>query len=84
MGWLDENGNIPARWRAPEQCAATATWLAVSPELADVGARYFEECQEAPPWSEDDPGVGVKPYAIDPDNARRLWQVSAELAGFKD
>ena len=84
MGWLDENGNIPARWRAPEQCAATATWLAVAPELADVGARYFEECQEAPPWSEADPGVGVKPYAIDPDNARRLWQVSAELTGFRD
>lgn len=84
MGWLDENGNIPARWRPPEQCAATATWLATAPELADVGARYFEECQEAPPWSEADPGVGVKPYAIDPGNARRLWQVSSELAGFKD
>lgn len=84
MGWLDEHGNPPARWRPPEQCASTATWLAVAPELADVGARYFEDCRQAVPWSERNPGVGVKPYAIDPDNARRLWGVAAELAGFPD
>jgi NAD(P)-dependent dehydrogenase (short-subunit alcohol dehydrogenase family) len=81
MGWLDENGNMPAKWRAPEQCAATATWLATAPELSDVGALYFEECQEALPWTEENPGIGVKPYAIDPDNAQRLWDVAAGLAG---
>lgn len=81
MGWLDEHGNSPAKWRAPEKCAATATWLAVAPELNEVGGRYFEECQEAVPWTEEDPGVGVKRYAVDPDNARRLWDVSADLAG---
>lgn len=80
MGWLDENGQSPARWRAPEQCAATATWLATSPELADVGGRYFEECQEAAPWTEQDPGIGVKTYALDAENARRLWTVAGELA----
>ena len=84
MGWLDEHGQPPARWRPPEQCASTATWLATAPELANVGARYFEDCQEALPWTADDPGVGVKPYAIDPANARRLWQVSATLAGLPD
>lgn len=84
MGWLDEEGKSPARWRTPEQCASTATWLASAPELADVGGRYFEECQQAPAWSETDPGVGVKPYAIDPDNARRLWRVSAEMAHMGD
>lgn len=81
MGWLDEDGNTPAKWRAPEQCAATATWLATSPDLGAVGARYFEECQEAAPWTEDNPGIGVKPYAVDPDNAQRLWAVSADMAG---
>ena len=81
MGWLDENGKMPAKWRAPEQCAATATWLATAPELANVGALYFEECQQAMPWTEENPGVGVKPYAIDPDNAQRLWDVAAQLAG---
>lgn len=82
MGWLDENGNSPAKWRAPEKCAATATWLAVAPELRDVGGLYFEECQQAVPWTEADPGVGVKTYAIDPVNARRLWEVSAQMTGF--
>jgi NAD(P)-dependent dehydrogenase (short-subunit alcohol dehydrogenase family) len=84
MGWLDEDGKSPARWRTPEQCASTATWLASAPDLADVGGRYFEECQQAPAWSEADPGIGVKRYAIDPDNARRLWRVSAEMAHMGD
>ncbi len=83
MGWLDEDGNIPAKWRTPEQCASTATWLAVGSEVAGVGGRYFEECQEAAPWSEDNPGVGVKAYALDPENARRLWGVAAEMSGME-
>jgi NAD(P)-dependent dehydrogenase (short-subunit alcohol dehydrogenase family) len=81
MGWLDENGKPPAKWREPEQCAATATWLATAPELADVGGRYFEECQQAVPWTAEDPAVGVKTYAVDPDNAQRLWRVSAQMTG---
>lgn len=84
MGWLDENGQSPSRWRAPEQCAATATWLATAPELADVGGRYFEECQEAAPWTEQNPGIGVKPYALDATNAQRLWAVAGALAQMPD
>lgn len=81
QGWLDPQGNMPGRWRAPEQCAATSVWLASAPELAGVGGRYFEECQEAVPWREDDPMVGVRPYALAPDNARRLWELAAGMAG---
>ncbi|QJW83214.1 hypothetical protein HK414_22375 [Ramlibacter terrae] len=46
-----------------------------------MGARYFEECQEAAPWTEENPGVGVKRYAVDPENAARLWRVSADMVG---
>jgi NAD(P)-dependent dehydrogenase (short-subunit alcohol dehydrogenase family) len=37
--------------------------------------RYFEDCQEAVPCT---PGVrrGVAPYALDPQKAQLLWQVS--------
>jgi len=42
---------------------------------------YFEECQQAMPWTELDPGAGVKAYALDPDNATRLSDVSADMAG---
>ena len=81
QGWLDGAGKIPDRWRAPAQCAATSTWLASAPELADVGGRYFEECQEALPWRAEEPMAGVKPYAIDLGNAMRLWEVAQRMAG---
>jgi hypothetical protein len=43
-----------------------------------VTGRYFEDCEEAGP---NQPGVrrGVAAYALDPEAAGRLWQVSADL-----
>ena len=62
------------------QGAATQVLLAASPLVAGVTGRYFEDCQEAVPFT---PGVrrGVAAYALDPDSARRLWDLSAELTG---
>jgi len=68
-------------WKTPEQGAATSVLLAASPLLDGVGGRYFEDCEEAGP---NQPGVrrGVAAYALDPEAAARLWQVSLEtLAG---
>jgi hypothetical protein len=53
----------------------------VSPLLEGVGRRYFENCNEALPRDKDSPATdvdtaGVAPYAIDPDIAARLWEVS--------
>lgn len=61
-----------------EQGAATSVLLAASPLLEGVTGRYFEDCQEAGPHV---PGVrrGVAPYAIDPHQAARLWQVALDL-----
>ena len=84
QGWLDDEGKMPARWRSPEQCAATSAWLASAPELAGVGVKYFEECQEALPWSEDDPMAGVRPYALSVDNALRLWNLAASMTGLQE
>jgi hypothetical protein len=52
--------------------------LAASPLIDGVTGRYFEDCQEAGPFT---PGVrrGVADYAIDPGNARRLWDLSVRL-----
>jgi NAD(P)-dependent dehydrogenase (short-subunit alcohol dehydrogenase family) len=43
-----------------------------------VTGRYFEDCNEAGPHQ---PGVrrGVAEYALDPDQAARLWQLSTDL-----
>ena len=63
-----------------EQGAATSVFLAASPLVEGVGGRYFEDCQEAVVTSEPAPfGGGVNPYAIDPDNAQKLWDVSLSM-----
>jgi NAD(P)-dependent dehydrogenase (short-subunit alcohol dehydrogenase family) len=63
-----------------EQGAATSVLLASSPLLEGIGGRYFEDCKEAPViHRRGEAGVGgVAPYALDPDNATRLWAVSLE------
>lgn len=81
LGFLDGNNKQPDRWRPPEECAATSVWLACSPDLEGVGGKYFENFEEAPPWREDDPMEGVRPYAISRDNALRLWSVAAGMTG---
>jgi NAD(P)-dependent dehydrogenase (short-subunit alcohol dehydrogenase family) len=63
-----------------EQGAATSVLLAASPDVEGVTGRYYEDCAEATPITERAGHTGgVAPYALDVDNAERLWQVSAEL-----
>jgi len=70
-------GSREVSWKTPQQGAATSVLLAVSPLLAGIGGRYFEDCNEALP---NVPGTrrGVAAHALDPEAAARLWQVSAE------
>jgi NAD(P)-dependent dehydrogenase (short-subunit alcohol dehydrogenase family) len=60
------------------QGAATSVLLAASPLVDGVTGKYFEDCQEAVPFV---PGVrrGVAAYAVDPEKAARLWQLSLDL-----
>ncbi len=71
----------PALQKTPQQGASTSVLLAASPLLAGIGGRYFEDCNEAPVVSRrpTDFSGGVAPYAIDPANAERLWDVATEL-----
>jgi NAD(P)-dependent dehydrogenase (short-subunit alcohol dehydrogenase family) len=61
-----------------EQGAATSVLLATSPRLEGIGGRYFEDCNEAPViHRRGEAGLGgVAPYALDLDNAHRLWEIS--------
>lgn len=62
------------------QGAATSTLLAASPLLAGVGGRYFEDCNEAAVVTEFVAfGGGVAPWALDPEAAAKLWDLSLEL-----
>ncbi len=65
--------------KTPEQGAATSVLLAASPLVAGIGGRYFEDCNEAEVVDELHGIHGVLPHALDPDDARRLWDVSVEL-----
>jgi NAD(P)-dependent dehydrogenase (short-subunit alcohol dehydrogenase family) len=58
-------------FKTVEQGAATTLFCATSPLLSDVGGVYCENCDIAPIKSDGDDGV--RPYAIDPDTAQRLW-----------
>jgi NAD(P)-dependent dehydrogenase (short-subunit alcohol dehydrogenase family) len=69
-------GLTGARWKTPEQGAATSVLLAASPLLEGISGRYFEDCNEAGPPI--DARHGVAPFALDPDAAARLWQVSID------
>ena len=63
-----------------EQGAATSVLLAASPDVEGVTGRYYEDCAEAPVIHEREGHAGgVAPYALDPDNAERLWQISEQL-----
>ena len=71
------------RLKTPEQGAATSVLLATSPELEGVGGRYYEDCAEAPVVERrgEVGSGGVAPYALDADNAERLWELSERLLG---
>ncbi|MGJ6969092.1 SDR family NAD(P)-dependent oxidoreductase [Streptosporangium sp. G11] len=70
-------GGTGITWKTPEQGAATSVLVATSPLLEGIGGRYFEDCNEA---GRNQPGSrsGVAAYALDPEAAARLWQVSIE------
>ncbi|GAA2804376.1 SDR family NAD(P)-dependent oxidoreductase [Kribbella solani] len=80
LGWIDADGNLLSpHFKTPEQGAATQVWAATSPRLDEVGGVFLEDCDVAEVSTDDAPGV--RPYAIDPTSAERLWTVSAQLTG---
>jgi NAD(P)-dependent dehydrogenase (short-subunit alcohol dehydrogenase family) len=69
----------PEQLKSVQQGAATSVLLATSPLLEGIGGRYFEDANEAEPVTSRAGGRGVAPYALDPDNADRLWDTSLRL-----
>ena len=80
-GWIDENGTpTDPTFKTPGQGAATQVWAATSPQLAGMGGVYCEDCDIAEPAAEGTEG-GVHAHATDPEQAARLWELSAGLTG---
>ncbi|EJL34842.1 dehydrogenase of unknown specificity, short-chain alcohol dehydrogenase [Caulobacter sp. AP07] len=81
MGWIDENGKVRDGFKTPEQGASTSVWAAVGDELEGVGGLYLEDLAQAAPWTKEAGWSGVMPYALDPEQADRLWALSVETTG---
>lgn len=82
QGWMDRDGRPADGFKSPAQGAATAVWAATSPLLEGHGGAYCQDCDIAGPATTDDMLIGgVKPWAVDPAAAARLWELSAELTG---
>lgn len=82
FGWVDDEGRPNERFKTPSGGASTAVWCATSPLLAAGGGVYCEDCNIAAALDPQDPSMsGVRPWAIDPNAAERLWTLSERLLG---
>jgi len=76
----EQSGGIGFKTR--EQGAATSVLVATSHQLNGIGGRYFEDCNEAhrlPADFSPETASGVAPYALDPESALRLWELSERM-----
>jgi NAD(P)-dependent dehydrogenase (short-subunit alcohol dehydrogenase family) len=84
LGIVGEDDLDRTRFKVVPEGAATSTWAATSPQLAGMGGVYCEDCEIAEVTVPGSPTAeirGVDAHAIDPEQAARLWKVSAELTG---
>jgi NAD(P)-dependent dehydrogenase (short-subunit alcohol dehydrogenase family) len=69
------------KWKSVPEGAATSVWAATAAELDGRGGLYLEDCGIAEPSDDPAAGGGVRPYALDPDRAAALWELSERLVG---
>ncbi|MFD2614898.1 oxidoreductase [Paenibacillus gansuensis] len=85
----DEEGNAisneqQAFFKSVEQGASTSVWCAISLQLNGLGGVYCEDTDIAVAVSADSlEPFGVRPWAIDPESAERLWKLSEQATGVK-
>jgi NAD(P)-dependent dehydrogenase (short-subunit alcohol dehydrogenase family) len=60
--------------KTAEESARGVVFLAVNPDIQDTPEIYWKNCAPKAP----------DPYALDPDNARRLWEISEKMCGISD
>ncbi|MBT2143873.1 MULTISPECIES: SDR family NAD(P)-dependent oxidoreductase [unclassified Rhodanobacter] len=87
-GFLDTEGRPVVdpenNMKTLEQGAATTVWCATSPLLKGMGGVYCENCNiaQAVP-ANSNAHLGVRPWAVSPEAAARLWKVSEEATGVR-
>ena len=91
MGLIDDSGRPiidPGRGtKTPRQGASTSVFAATSPLLAGIGGVYLKDNDISPLDTprpivfgvDQDVPSDVVPHAVDPESARRLWELSERL-----
>jgi NAD(P)-dependent dehydrogenase (short-subunit alcohol dehydrogenase family) len=73
---------VASVFKGISQGASTSLWAATSPQLSGNGGVYCADCDISPLVVDDSPAAnGVRRWAIDPEQATRLWELSAALTG---
>jgi NAD(P)-dependent dehydrogenase (short-subunit alcohol dehydrogenase family) len=84
MGWIDEQGRVHERFKTTSQGAATSVWCAANAQLDGKGGVYCEDCDIAELVDDGERKTsGVRQWAVDLDQAERLWALSEGLTGAK-
>lgn len=73
---------VVIKLKTVQQGAATQVWCATSAQLDGMGGVYCENVDISRPMASDASAeTGVKPWAINPEFAERLWTLSEKLTG---
>ncbi|MDF5978825.1 hypothetical protein P4114_14985 [Pseudomonas aeruginosa] len=84
LGWMDEAGNpaSPDTLKTPQQGLPPSCGLRPLRCWRGWAGLYCEDCDIAGIAPDDSRTLaGVREHAIDPEQARRLWRLSATLTG---
>jgi NAD(P)-dependent dehydrogenase (short-subunit alcohol dehydrogenase family) len=74
-------GEPDFKFKTIPQGAATSVWAGAVAAADEVGGRYCEDCHVAAIEPDATKRAGVKPYALNPETAKRLWTKSEEMVG---
>ena len=87
LGWMKEDGTLSdmaaAAFKTPTQGATTTLWAATNPMLKDIGGVFCEDCDVAVLKADVEDSMkryrGVADWAIDSDEATKLWEVTENM-----
>lgn len=73
--------SMDLQYKSLEQGAATSVFAATAPELNGRGGAFLSDCSIAPIIEDEKIFDGVRNWAIDPQEAERLWIISEKMVG---
>ena len=78
---LEQLKETKFEFKTVEQGASTSVWAAVASELEGVGGKYLEDCQFSKLSTPEEifkDFFGYTDYAVNLENALKLWNLSME------